>query len=95
MSQITNKDIEKIANLAKIAISKEESDLLTAQVGGIITWVEQLSEVNTDNVAPLTSVNDIGLRLEKDEVLEGDIAEDVLKNANSKYGYFAVPKVIE
>ncbi len=96
MSQVTEKDIKKVAHLARISISETECKTLTQQVGGIINWVATLNEVNTDNVEPLTNVHEMSLRLMPDEVNDGNIAEDVLQNAkNAKYGYFAVPKVIE
>lgn len=96
MPQVTEKDIKKVARLARIAVSHAECATLTTQVGNIINWAEQLNEVDTTNVEPLHNVHDLPLRMEKDEVTDGNIAEDVLKNAkNAKYGYFAVPKVIE
>ncbi len=96
MSNVTPEDIKKVARLARIEVLESERENLAKQVGGIITWVEKLSEVNTDNVAAITNVHGESLRLNKDEVLDGNIAEDVLKNSkDAKYGYFAVPKVIE
>jgi aspartyl-tRNA(Asn)/glutamyl-tRNA(Gln) amidotransferase subunit C len=96
MSQVTKQDIAKIAGLAKIKISDEEHSKLAKQLDLVMNWIEQLNEVNTDNVEILTNVHNQTLRLEEDKVNDGDIAEDVLKNAkNSKYGYFTVPKVIE
>lgn len=96
MSNVTAENIKKISRLARIEIKEEERENLAKQVGGIIGWVEALNEVNTDNVEPLTNIHGESLRLNKDEVLDGNIAEDVLKNSkDAKYGYFAVPKVIE
>lgn len=96
MSQITNKDIKKIARLARIEIDEKDCEYLTQQLGKTITWIEQLNEVNTDNVMPLTNVHNSAMPMAKDIVSDGNIAADILKNAkNSKYGYFAVPKVIE
>jgi len=96
MPQVTQKDIKKAARLAKIAITETECETFTNQVGGIINWVEQLNEVNTDNVAALTNVHDMPLRMAKDEISDGGISDDVLKNSkHAKYEYFAVPKVIE
>lgn len=96
MSNIKIQDIDKISRLAKIEVANEEKETLAKQLGSIIGWVEKLGEVNTDNVDILTNVHEMNLRMEKDEIADGDIAEDVLKNApNSKYGYFTVPKVIE
>ncbi|MBU6140274.1 MAG: Asp-tRNA(Asn)/Glu-tRNA(Gln) amidotransferase subunit GatC [Proteobacteria bacterium] len=96
MSVVSKEDFKKISRLARIEIPKEGSETTAAQVGSIIAWVEKLNEVNTENVEPLTNVHDMSLRLNADEINDGDIANDVLKNAkNAKYGYFAVPKVLE
>lgn len=96
MAQLTQKDIKKVARLARIEVTNESCEQLATQVGSIINWVEKLSEVNTDNVAPLTNVHEMTLRLNQDQINDGNIAEDVLKNAPAaKYGYFTVPKVIE
>lgn len=96
MSEVTKKDIEKIAKLSRIRITDDESEAFASQVGNIINWVEQLNEVNTDNVEIMTNVSGIDLRLNEDKVADGGISEDILSNAkNPLYGYFSVPKVIE
>ena len=62
----------------------------------ILSWIEELNEINTDNVEPLISVNDTTLRLREDEITDGNYQEAVLANAPDKeYDYFAVPKVVE
>lgn len=96
MTNLNENDIKKVARLARIEVSSDEINNLSKQVGGIINWVEKLSEVNTDNVEPLNSVGEENLRLNKDEITDGNIAQDVLKNSkDAKYDYFTVPKVIE
>jgi aspartyl-tRNA(Asn)/glutamyl-tRNA(Gln) amidotransferase subunit C len=96
MSKVTKEDIKKVSRLARIEVSEEKREVLANQVGGIINWVEKLNEVKTDNVEPLTNLYNESLRLNKDEVTDGNIAEDILKNSkDAKYGYFAVPKVLE
>jgi aspartyl-tRNA(Asn)/glutamyl-tRNA(Gln) amidotransferase subunit C len=96
MSQVTKDEITKIARLSRIEIEDSKKEELAAQVGKIINWVGELNEVNTDGVEPLCNVHDSVLRLNKDEVSDGNIAGDVLKNAtDAKYNYFTVPKVIE
>ena len=96
MSNVTSENIKKVARLARIEVLEADRENLAKQVGGIIKWVEQLNEVNTDNVEPLTNVHGEPLRLNADVISDGNIAEDVLKNSkDAKYGYFAVPKVIE
>jgi aspartyl-tRNA(Asn)/glutamyl-tRNA(Gln) amidotransferase subunit C len=96
MSNVTKEDIKKVARLARIEVLESDREELAQKVGGIIAWVEKLNEVNTDNVEPLVNVSEVSLRLNKDEITDGNIAEDVLKNSkDAKYGYFAVPKVLE
>lgn len=93
---VTENDIKKVAKLARIEIAEEKRAQLASQVGGIISWVEKLGEVDTDNVLALTNVHEASLRMSKDEVTDGNIADAVLKNSkDAKYGYFTVPKVIE
>ena len=77
-------------------MSEEELGRLLPELNNILGWVEQLGEVNTDGVEPLTAVIDQKLRLRDDQVTDGDIREDVLANApQAQHGFFAVPKVIE
>lgn len=95
-SHISEKDIEKIARLARIEVAKTSLGAVAKDLEKIIGFVDTLKEVDTNNVEALTNISEFNLRLEKDEVAQDNDAEDVLKNAkNAKYGYFAVPKVIE
>ena len=67
-----------------------------ASLSKIITWVEKLNEVETENVIPITNPSDIKIPFREDKVDDGKIKEKILKNApEKKGGYFIVPKVIE
>lgn len=69
---------------------------MTDELNNILKWIEQLGEVETGGVPPMTSAVETTLHWRKDEVTDGDKAEDVLKNApDAEYGFYAVPKVIE
>ena len=93
---VTNEQVRHIARLARIAMSEEELGRLLPELNNILGWVEQLGEVNTDGVEPLTAVIDQKLWLRDDQVSDGDIRQDVLGNApQGQHGFFAVPKVIE
>jgi len=93
---VSNEQVRHIARLARIAMSDEEIARLEPELNAIIGWVEQLAEVNTDGVEPLTAVIDQKLRLRDDAVTDGDVRDDVLANApEAQHGFFAVPKVIE
>ena len=88
--------VRHIARLARIAMTDAEIEALVPELNNILGWVEQLGEVNTDGVEPLTAVIDNTLRLRGDEVTDGDRRDDILANAPSaEHGFFAVPKVIE
>jgi aspartyl-tRNA(Asn)/glutamyl-tRNA(Gln) amidotransferase subunit C len=93
---VSNDQVRHIASLARIAMSDEEIERLGPELNNILGWIEQLAEVNTEGVEPLTAVIDQKLRLRDDVVTEGDIRDEILANApESQHGFFAVPKVIE
>ena len=88
--------VRHVAKLARIAMSDAEVEKLVPEFNNILKWVEQLGEVDTDGVEPLTAVIDNELRLRDDVVNDGNCRDDVLKNApEAQHGFFAVPKVIE
>ena len=93
---VSPEQVRHIAKLARIAMSDEELGRLVPELNAIIGWVEQLAEVDTDGVEPLTAVIDQKLRLRADVVDDGDCRDAVLLNApDAQHGFFAVPKVIE
>ena len=93
---VSNEQVRHIARLARIAMSDEELELLVPELNNILGWVEQLGEVDTDGVEPLTAVIDQKLRLRDDVVNDGDCRDEVLANApEPQHGFFGVPKVIE
>lgn len=93
---LDNATVTKIARLARIAITEADKESVAQEISGILQWVEQLQEVNTDNVPQMTSVCAITLPRRKDEVTDGNQQEAVIKNApQSDYGCFVVPKVME
>ena len=88
--------VRHIAKLARLQMSDAEIEALVPELNNILGWVEQLGEVNTDGVEPLTAVIDQKLRLRDDVVTDGGIRDAVLANApEAQHGFFAVPKVIE
>jgi aspartyl-tRNA(Asn)/glutamyl-tRNA(Gln) amidotransferase subunit C len=93
---VSTEQVRHIAKLARIAMSDEEIERLAPELNNILGWIEQLAEVNTDGVEPLTAVIDQKLRLRDDAVTEGNIRDEILANApEAQHGFFAVPKVIE
>ena len=96
MTNITTKDVEKIARLSRIEITENKKELLANQLSATLNWVETLNEINTENIEPLTNIHNISMTMATDEILDVDLTEQILKNApNAKYNYFTVPKVIE
>jgi len=88
--------VRKVARLARIKMTDEELDQTGEKLNNIISFVEQLSEVDTDNVEPLPSPVDIKLKLRADKVTDGGYAEDVLANAPEEMeNFYVVPKVVE
>jgi len=88
--------VRTIADLARIRVPEDDLDHLAGELSNILTFIEQLSAVDTDGVAPMTSVAAVGLPMRADVVNDGGIAEAVLANAPDKAeGFFSVPKVVE
>lgn len=88
--------VKKVASLARIAISDEDAERLAPELSNILGWIEQLGEVDTSAVAPMTAVIPNHLRLRDDVVTDGGIRDAVLSNApQGEHGFFTVPKVIE
>lgn len=93
---LDKKAVAKVASLARLKVSDEDLEKYGPQLTNIISFVEQLSEVDTDNVEPLANVVDITLRLREDEITDGNVQKDVLANApETLEGFFVVPKVVE
>ena len=96
MSTLDKKTVKKVATLARIEMTDEDLDKMAPKIESIISWVEQLEEVDTANVEPLSSVANITLPLRKDIVNDGACADKVLKNApETTQGYFVVSKIVE
>lgn len=88
--------VTRIAHLARIKVPDERLESLSAELSGIIDWVEQLGEVATDGVAPLSSIVGTTLPRREDAVTETDRRDDLLVNAPAAaQGFYVVPKVVE
>jgi aspartyl-tRNA(Asn)/glutamyl-tRNA(Gln) amidotransferase subunit C len=88
--------VRRIAHLARIRITDTEATALKTELSGILDWVQQLSEVDTSHVEPMTRVTPMTLKRRADAVSDGDDAEAILKNAPvSSDHFFLVPKVVE
>jgi len=88
--------VRRIAHLARIAVAEDEVEHLQGELNAILAFVEQLAEVDVEGVEPMTSVTPMQMKQRKDEVTDGGIADDIVRNAPATEGhYFVVPKVVE
>ncbi len=88
--------VARIAHLARIELPETQLDALTGELARILEWIDQLSEVDTEDVEPMRKVMEIAAHWRTDEVTDGGRREDILKNAPETHdGYFVVPKVVE
>jgi len=98
--------VARIARLARLKVPEEELVPLAGELSGILAWIEQLNEVDTSAVEPLSSVSDVTLPMRADKVTDGGIAAKVLANTpggaiyiepddKNAGGFFTVPKVVE
>ena len=98
---VTREQVAKIAALARIQVDEHDLDRMVPEFNNLLAWVEQLGEVDTSAVQPMTAVIEQKLRLRADVVdadpLTGGGRRDaILANAPAaEHGFFGVPKVIE
>lgn len=93
---VDEKTVRKVARLARLEVTDEDVTRLVPQMNGLLKWIQQLQEVNTDGVEPLANVANIDLVLRPDQVTDGGYADSVLANApEATQGFFVVPKVVE
>ena len=96
MSQIDADTARNVAKLARIAVPEEHLPELAGELSRILTFMEQLNEVDVEGVEPMVSVTPMRLKRRTDEVTAGNMQEKVLSNApDAREGFFAVPKVVE
>lgn len=94
--QVDEKTVRRIAHLARIKITDAEAKGLEKELTQILEWVEQLDEVDTANVEPMTRVVAQNLKKRTDKVTDGEKADDVTANAPMTEDHFyVVPKVVE
>ena len=88
--------VRRIAHLARIAVTDAEVPHLQGELNAMLDFVEQLSEVNVEGVEPMTSVTPMEMKKRADDVTDGGIPDDIVKNAPVREDhFFVVPKVVE
>jgi aspartyl-tRNA(Asn)/glutamyl-tRNA(Gln) amidotransferase subunit C len=88
--------VARIATLARIKVPEEAQEPLAGELSNILTWIEQLNEVDVSGVEPMASVVHMTLPMREDVVTDGDCRDEILANApQPARGFFAVPKVVE
>ncbi|WP_342642267.1 Asp-tRNA(Asn)/Glu-tRNA(Gln) amidotransferase subunit GatC [Rhodoligotrophos ferricapiens] len=93
---VDEKTVRHIARLARIAVTEEEAHALQGELNAILDWVEQLDEVDTSGIEPMTSIVAMAMKMREDKVTDGDDPDAVVRNAPvSDDNYFVVPKVVE
>ncbi|WNS76028.1 Asp-tRNA(Asn)/Glu-tRNA(Gln) amidotransferase subunit GatC [Bacillus sp. DTU_2020_1000418_1_SI_GHA_SEK_038] len=96
MSRISTEQVKHVANLARLAITEEEAEMFTKQLDSMISFAEQLNELDTDHVEPTSHVLDMKNVMREDVPQEGLPQSEVLKNApDHQDGQVKVPSIIE
>ena len=96
MSTIDLDTARRVAKLARIRVPEADLPQLADRLSGIVTFMEQLNEVDVDGIEPMTSVSPMRLKRRADGVTDGDMQDKILSNApDAREGFFAVPKVVE
>lgn len=93
---IDTKIVHRISKLARIKIPEADVDSLKGDLNRILGWIEQLSEVNTDNIQPLYNISLKNMPRREDQITDGNYPNAILANApEAEFGMFIVPKVVE
>lgn len=96
MSGIDTETARRVASLARIRVNDADLPALAGDLSNILSFMEQLAEVDVTDVEPMTSVTPMRLKRRDDVVTDGDMPERILSNApDAREGFFAVPKVVE
>ena len=88
--------VKHISKLARISLEEKKIDSLSKDLSSIMKFIEKLKELNTDKTTPLTSIINASLKPREDEVKDGKIRDQILKNSPEKNEeFFVVPKVLD
>lgn len=95
MSELTRKDVDEIALLARLALSDDEAERLRGELAAILEYMEKLSALDTEGVEPMTHAVPMELRLRADDVAPSMPVDDAVGQAPDRNDdFFAVPKIV-
>jgi len=93
---VDRETVRRIARLARLAVDEDQTAAMETELNALLTWVEQLQEVNVEGVPPMASVVEQRLKMREDVVTDGGYAQDLMLNApQAEDHFFVVPKVVE
>ena len=93
---IDKNTVKHISKLARISLDEKKINSLSKDLSSIMKFIETLNELNTDKITPLTSIISASLKSRDDEVKDGKIRDQILKNSPEKNEeFFVVPKVVD
>ena len=93
---VDHETVRRIARLARIAVTEDDVPHLQGELNAILSFVEQLNEVDVEGVEPMTSVTPMAMKKRADAVTDGGYADAIVKNAPATEDhFFLVPKVVE
>ena len=88
--------VRRVAHLARLAVAEDEVEHLRGELNAILAFVDELANVDVEGVEPMTSVTPLAMKMRKDEVTDGGIADAIMANAPAREDhFFLVPKVVE
>ena len=93
---VDRETVRRIARLARLAVDEDQVAAMETELNALLTWVEQLQEVDVEGVPPMASVVEQRLKMRDDVVTDGGYADDLMLNApQTEDHFFVVPKVVE
>ncbi len=94
--RITIDQVRHVARLARLELSRDEEQGLQSDLSAILTYVDKLNQLNTDEVEPTAQVGEAGTPMRDDEITNRPAPEEMLANAPARSrNFFKVPKIIE
>ena len=92
---LTREEVLKVAKLSRLELKEEEIGKFQIDLNNIFKYIDELNEVDTENVAPLTQINREITQFRKDEIKESLTVEEAMKNSpEMAEGMLVVPKVV-